>query len=115
MRASTKEKRALSMKLTVKLAYCLPADYFPLVFSDGFLKSVTSCRAKDHNLLFEYAGGILNEILAVVGKRIINNTYFQFFFYICTQEMIKKNLLLCCIFFLNSMQTTSIKLQIHSL
>jgi hypothetical protein len=77
MRASTKEKRALSMKLTIKLGFCLPAEYFPLIISDGFLKSVLSCRSKDQNLLFEFAGGILTELLSVVGKILLTLVIFH--------------------------------------
>lgn len=67
MVTSTKEKRALWMKLTAKLAHCLPAENLSLVISDEFLKSVVTCRTKEQNVLYDYAGGILGELLIAVG------------------------------------------------
>ncbi len=60
---SSKEKRAVALKLTVKLASLVPSEYIPVVLSENMIRSVVLSRLKTSNLLFEFAGGILKELV----------------------------------------------------
>ncbi len=63
----TKEKRALALKLTVKIIQVVPADNIPVVISESAVKSIYAARVKKNNLLYDYVGGILEEIVSSVG------------------------------------------------
>lgn len=63
----TKEKRALALKLTVKIIQVVPADIIPVVISESAVKSIYAARVKKNNLLYDYVGGILEEIVSSVG------------------------------------------------
>ncbi len=70
---SSKEKRALAMKLNVKLLSIIPAEFIPIILSKSMIKSIYSARAKKQNLLYDYVGTILQEIVASAGKLRYHN------------------------------------------
>ena len=64
---TSKEKRALAMKLNVKLLSMVPPEFIPIVLSKSMIQSIYSVRAKKQNLLYDYVGTILQEIVASAG------------------------------------------------
>jgi hypothetical protein len=68
MWTSSKEKRALAMKLCVKIVAIVPADIIPVVVSPQMIQSILSSRAKKTNVLFGYTGSVLEELVAAVGQ-----------------------------------------------
>jgi hypothetical protein len=68
MWTSSKEKRALAMKLCVKIVAIVPADIIPVVVSPQMIQSILSSRAKKTNVLFDYTGSVLEELVVAVGQ-----------------------------------------------
>jgi len=70
------------MKLTVKLIQHVPADSIPFVITPGFIKSLISARAKPQNLLFDFAGAILEELEHLVGNRLLKFYFVAVFLFV---------------------------------
>lgn len=64
----SKEKRALGMKLCLKLLYLVPAYCLPNVFTEKFVRSLYIARVNTRSTLFEFAGGILSEVEVYAGE-----------------------------------------------
>ena len=69
MWTTTKEKRALAMKLCVKIVSIVSADSIPIVVSNQMIQSILSSRTKKNNLLYNYTGVILEELVAAIGTK----------------------------------------------
>lgn len=63
---SSKEKRSTAMKLSLRLASIVPSDYIPSVISESMIRSVALARLKTKNLLYDFAGGILKDLVLMV-------------------------------------------------
>lgn len=62
----SKEKRALAMKLTVKLLRLVPSEHIPDVLTAQAVKALIACRLKSINMLYDTAGAILEELASSV-------------------------------------------------
>lgn len=58
----SKEKKALAMKLSIKLLYLVPADSIPSIFTEKLVRSLYLSRLHAKSTLFEFAGTLVTEI-----------------------------------------------------
>jgi hypothetical protein len=63
---TSKEKRALAMKLSIKMIQIVPPDAILTILSPTMISSLFSSRAKKNNLLYDYVGSILDELVLSV-------------------------------------------------
>jgi hypothetical protein len=63
----SKEKRALAMKVSLKLLYLVPTDCIPIVFTEKFIRSLYIARVNSKSTLYDFAGSVLAEIESFAG------------------------------------------------